>query len=176
MVSLLLQSSVPACCRRRCRRCRRCLPRRLLQPPLLQHPSEILSLAQAMLSKFICATLAWRSRNLLLSIALCIVSSAGVVAIAALPSPDVCGWPSLREGGRFGPSTVRLAQRLLSSVLSKTIDIDGNFSSDLVADIKEFQEKHGLNTTGVLNSDAWPTLISICSPLAQVARTACPKC
>ena len=91
-----------------------------------------------------------------------------VHAIAALPSPDVCGWPSLREGGRFGPSTVRLAQRLLSKTLGKPIPIDGLFSAELIADIKAFQGAHTLNITGVLNSDSWPTLVSLCSPLEQV--------
>ena len=91
-----------------------------------------------------------------------------VHAIAALPSPDVCGWPSLREGGRFGPSTVRLAQRLLSKTLGKPIPVDGIFSVELIADIKAFQGAHSLNVTGVLNSDVWPTLVSLCSPLEQV--------
>jgi len=103
---------------------------------------------------------------LLLSLALLMASP--VYPIAVLPSPDVCGWPSLREGGRFGPSTVRLAQRLLSKTLGKPIPVDGIFSVELIADIKAFQGAHSLNVTGVLNSDVWPTLVSLCSPLEQV--------
>ncbi len=110
-----------------------------------------------------------RSQNMFLLFTLCTVAS--VFALDALPSPDICGWPSLREGGRFGPSTVRLAERLLSHALSKPISIDGIFSSELIADIKEFQEAHSLNATGVLNADCWPVLISLCSPLEQVAST-----
>jgi hypothetical protein len=103
---------------------------------------------------------------LLLSLIACFVSSA--FAIFTLPSPDVCGWPSLREGGRFGPSSVRLAQRLLSFALSKPISIDGIFSPDLITDIREFQQNHSLNVTGILNAEVWPTLISLCTPLVQV--------
>jgi hypothetical protein len=106
-------------------------------------------------------------QKFLLTLALCTFSL--VCTVVAMPSPDVCGWPSLREGGRFGPSTVRLAQRLLSHVLNKNISIDGFFSAELIADIKDFQEAHLLNATGVLNADDWPLLISRCSPLDQVA-------
>jgi hypothetical protein len=104
-----------------------------------------------------------------LQITLFIVPSSCEITTVSLPSPAVCGWPSLREGGRFGPSTVRLAQRMLSNTLNKSITIDGIFSSELVADIKDFQEMHSLNVTGILNSDAWPALITLCLPLEQVA-------
>ena len=120
-----------------------------------------------MISKRFNVALGVPSLNILL-IAAVIMSTAGLFVTAELPSPDVCGWPSLRVGGRFGPSTVRLAQRLLSNVLNKPISIDGNFSSELIADIKEFQESHSLNVTGVLNADSWPTLIILCSPIEQV--------
>ena len=103
---------------------------------------------------------------LLLTLIACTASS--VFAIFPLPSPDVCGWPSLREGGRFGPSSVRLAQRLLSFALNKPILIDGILSPDLITDVREFQQTHFLNVTGILNAEVWPTLINLCTPLVQV--------
>jgi hypothetical protein len=137
---------------------------------------EFQNIAQAMIPKGLSVALGGVAPlKLHMSITLFIVSLASVFAVAALPSPDVCGWPSLREGGRFGPSTVRLAQRLLSNVLNKTIPVDGNFSSELIADIKDFQEMHSLNATGILNADAWPTLINLCTPLEQVAQRAHPE-
>ena len=96
----------------------------------------------------------------LLLLATCVAS-----VLSALPAQQ-CGWPAVYSGGRFGPSTVRLAQYLLGNALGyPTVNATGVLNPETISEIKEFQTKVKLTPDGFLGSDTWPLLVQFAVPL-----------
>lgn len=80
---------------------------------------------------------------------------------------SICGWPSLHTTGRFPPWSTRMAQRLLAFALNDSeYVVDGVFTDQTTADIKEFETKVGLEPDGYLNIDSWPSLMAMVTPLS----------
>jgi hypothetical protein len=97
----------------------------------------------------------------------CLIFAAVVTCAAAFaPSdlPSLCWWPYVANGGRFGPPTVRLAQRLLGNALNVSVDVNGVFDSTTDTLIRKFQAKEGLSVDGALGPDTWPVLIGTATP------------
>ena len=93
-----------------------------------------------------------------------------VLAATVAAFPPECGWPALHKGGRFGPSTVRLAQRLLGHALDQPLPVDGNWSDSAEIATKAFQKQAGLPITGALDATTWPALTVSCLPLEAGAK------
>ena len=89
---------------------------------------------------------------------------------SAAAFPLECGWPALHKGGRFGPSTVRLAQRLLGHALDQPLPVDGNWSDATENATKAFQLQAGLPISGALDAITWPRLSASCLPLTAGAN------
>jgi hypothetical protein len=93
-----------------------------------------------------------------------------VLLASAAAFPLECGWPALHKGGRYGPSTVRLAQRLLGHALDQPLPVDGNWSDATEDATKAFQLQAGLPITGALDATTWPQLSASCLPLTAGAN------